>query len=159
MLLACSLCWPLNGQALSACQTRNLTIELKRQGVGMERLAYFYVLTNRGNLVCTLSGYPSAAALNSEKKAVDQIRFEQVQPNDGDPDDWKVRTIRLKPGEHAWFRIQTQDGTGLEDTSFCRTAAWVRITPPQNHVPFQQLFPFVDCISKAYIYFLEAGTE
>lgn len=125
----------------------------------MGRLGYFYSLTNRGKQACTLSGYPSAAALNGKRKVVRQIQFEQVIPGDGDPKDWRPRTIRLEPGKHAWFRMQTQDGTGLEDLSFCGTATSVRITPPQNRKPFHQLFPFADCVPGAYIYFLEAGTE
>lgn len=158
-LWACSLCWPMSGQALTACRTRNLALELKRVGAASGKLAYFYELTNRGNQACALSGYPSAVALNSKREAVRQFRFEQVRPNAGDPEDWRVRTIRLNSGEHAWFRIETQDGMGLEDLSLCGKATLVRITPPQNRLAFDELFQFVDCVPTAFIYFLEAGTS
>jgi hypothetical protein len=158
LLVVCCLCSPLRGQTPAACQTRDLTLELKRTGAASGRMDDFYLLTNRGNKVCAVSGYPSAVALNGRKKIVSQIQFKQVQPSAGDPDDWRVRTIRLEPGEHAWFEIQTQDGMGLEDRSFCGKAASVRITPPQNRQPFRQLFPFTDCVPTAFIYFLEAGS-
>jgi hypothetical protein len=157
-LLVCCPYLLLRGQTPIACQTRNLTIEHKRTGAASGRMDDFYVLTNRGNKACTVSGYPSAVALNEQKEIVSQIQFKQVQPSAGDPEDWRVRRIRLEPGEHAWFEIETQDGMGLEDLSFCGRAASVRITPPQNREPFRQLFPFTDCVPTAYIYFLEAGS-
>jgi hypothetical protein len=134
-------------------------IELARVGAASGRMSSEFVLTNRGNQACTLQGYPSAVALNSKREIVREFAFEQVHPGEGDPEEWRVKTIRLRPGGHASFRIETQDGMGLEDTSLCGKATWVRITPPQNREPFHKLFHFADCIPVAHVYFLVAGTS
>jgi hypothetical protein len=147
----------MNGQTSSACLTRELTIDLGDGSAAMHTVIQSFVITNTGKRTCILSGYPSAVALSSKKRIVREIVFQHAA-SIGAPVDQKVQEIRLAPGEHAWFEIVSDNTTGLEDTSFCKKAAMVRITPPMNQRHFQKIFPFGACTPNVSISFLLAGT-
>ena len=154
-LWGCVLSWHINGQTPAAWRTRNLAIDLEDTSVGMGNNYLDFELTNKGNRACRLSGYPSAAALNSKKRVVREISFQQAPPSGSRP---KVQEIRLGPGEHAWFEIVSTNPTGKEDVSLCKKATSVRITPPLNKRPFLEIFPFGSCTRDCSISFLLAGT-
>jgi hypothetical protein len=155
-LSACILCCHVNGQAPSACLTRELTIEPADGGAAMHTVISNFVLTNKGQRTCSLSGYPAAVALDNKGRVVREIVFQHAAPTGG-PVDLKVQEIRLAPGEHAWFEIVSDDSTGLEDTSFCKKATMVRITPPLDQQHFHEIFPFLACTPVVSISFLVTG--
>jgi hypothetical protein len=157
--LACVLCYPMNGQAPPACQTRDLIIDLESTGTGSGHDVYGFELSNQGNRICTLSGYPSAVALNNKRKIVREIHFQHltVFPL---REDQRPQEIQLKPGDHAWFQIDSSNPTGREgwDNRLCKKATNIRITPPLNKNPFSEIFRFGSCDPDVFISFLIAGT-
>jgi len=146
------------GQKLPHCQTRDLTIIEGNGGAAMHNTQAEYEITNHASHACTLSGYPTAVALNSEGKVVREIVFQHFSARRDASNEKEIPTIRLAPGGHAWFEIDATDPTGLDDTSFCNKATMVRVTPPQNNRPFQRQFEFSTCgPGSASISFLLAG--
>jgi hypothetical protein len=152
----------MNCQTPSACQTRELALDLTSGGTGSGHDSAGFELTNQGSRTCTLYGFPSAVALNSKKRIVREFRFHHSQPTVGEPENREPREIALRPGEHAWFEIDSTNPTGREDDAksmaLWKKAAWVRITPPMNKKPFRQLFEFSSCDADASISFLVPGS-
>lgn len=151
----------LQAQFSLACQTRELTFDLTNGGTGSGHDSADFELTNQGNRTCTLYGYPSVVALNSKKRIVHEIHFQHLTSLYV-REDSKLQEIKLKPGEHAWFEIDSTNPTGREDdpTSMAiwKKAAWVRITPPMNNKPFRELFRFSSCDADNYISYIIPGS-
>jgi hypothetical protein len=149
---------PLFCQSTPKCRTETLSITQRDALVaGGGNLTINYVLTNRGSHACTLIGYPTVVPLDKNGKAVAEIRIAHLPGVWPGPPDQRVRLIQLKPGSHAWFQIQENDGMGLDDFSLCDKATQIRITPPNNSQPFDQLFSFGTCTGKAGISFVLPG--
>jgi hypothetical protein len=152
----------LSCQPASACRTKALSISKGEElGAGGGSVMVNYVLTNHGTSICTLSGYPTAVALDKSGNAVAGMQFRHSSafvPGRVDLEDQRLTLIQLKPGAHAWFQIMENDGMGLEDLSLCHKAAQVRIKPPNNSKPFDQLFFFSTCTGSTDISFVMPGT-
>jgi hypothetical protein len=144
-------------QTLPACETRELSIRQNPPGIATGQLDYDFILTNRGNRVCTVSGYPAATALTKSGQVAKQVYFEHQPAMAPEPDNLRIKVIRLRPGANAWFKITTRDGTGMEDLSLCGTATQVEIAPPGSAQAFEKRFPFTACTEKQGITFLLPG--
>jgi hypothetical protein len=157
LIVAISAAGTVLSQPLPVCQTGELSIRQNGPGVAMGKLHYDFVLTNRGNRVCTLSGYPVAIALDKDGQIAKQIQFRQDPAMAHEPDGLLIEILRLRPGAHAWFEVTSSDGMGMEDFSLCGKVAHLQITPPGNGQPFPRRFPFAACTETQGIAFLLPG--
>jgi len=154
LVIAVSAVGLLRCQALPVCLTQDLSIRQNGPGIATGQLDYDFILTNRSSHVCTVSGYPTAFALDKTGQFVKWIEFRHDPAMAEPPDNLLIKTIRLKPGAHAWFKVTTRDGTGMEDLSLCGKATQIQIAPPGSTQTFQQRFPFAACTESQGITFL-----
>ena len=153
-------CCQMFCQPLPRCQTRDLSIRDPGPLVaGGGKLVWEFILTNRSNRTCNLSGYPSAVALDAKGKMVSGINFQHQAGIMPGPEHQPMRTIHLKPGGHAWFQVWGNDGMGAEDISPCKIVAQIRMTPPGGNSPFPKILEFHTCLGyPTSISFLVPGT-
>lgn len=142
LFVLCSSLIP-HAQATPVCQTRELSIDFGDSGGGMGTMMEDLVLTNSGKQVCSLTGYPSAVALDDKGRIVREISFQQFPAIDGHS--VEVREIHLQPGWQVRFQLTIRDGTGFDNLSFCKRASRIRVTPPQNKKPFREPLDFNTC--------------
>jgi hypothetical protein len=107
------------------------------------RVFYDFVLKNHGSSVCTISGYPSAVALDADGKPATGVVFEHAARAFRGPEHQRVRTIALQPGGHAWFEIMGNDGMG--NPKPCQIIDRVRIRLPGRNPPFPRIQRFATC--------------
>ena len=80
LIVAISEAGTVLSQPLPVCQTGELSIRQNGPGVAMGKLHYDFVLTNRGNRVCTLSGYPVAIALDKDGQSQNRFNSAKTPP-------------------------------------------------------------------------------
>lgn len=153
--LCFSLC--LHPQNLPACQTSELAIDLTSYGDGMGNDSSGFDLTNKGHRTCTLFGYPSVVALNSKGEIVREFRFRRLTTING-RDDLKPEKIQLRPGDRAWFQIDSCHPAGGLDYPLYKKITELRITPPLNRNAFREHYSFQSCRADVGISFLVAGS-
>jgi hypothetical protein len=153
-LLCFSLC--LRSQTVPGCQTSELAIDLTSVSDGMGSDSIGFDLTNQSHRTCTLFGYPTVVALNRKGEIVREIHFEHLTTIHGR--DLKLEKIQLRPGDRAWFEIDSCHPAGDADYPLYKKVTELRITPPLNKKSFNEHYSFQTCRPDVYISFLVAGS-
>jgi len=154
-VLCVSLC--SRSQNLPVCQTSELAIDLTSTSDGMGHDSLGFDLTNQGHRTCTLFGYPSVVALNRKGGIVREIYFRHLAAING-REDLKLEKIQLRPGDRAWFEIDSCHPAGDIDYSLFKKLTELRITLPLNKKSFSEHYSFRTCRPDVYISFLVAGS-
>lgn len=87
-----------------ACMAGDLTARQTASGAGMSQPAALVTVTNTGGAACTLRGYPTVTGAWSRAGA---LSIEATRGTLMNAPVAKPRTIRLAPGEQAWFGVGT----------------------------------------------------
>jgi len=86
------------------CGPAMLSAKVTGTAAGMSQPTSFVTVTNTGASTCTLKGYPKITRAWTKKgKVAIAVTNGGVQ----NAPQVKVRTVTLKPGQHAWFAIGT----------------------------------------------------
>jgi hypothetical protein len=90
--------------AAPACTADDLTARQTGSAAGMSQPAALITLTNTGDTACTLRGYPTVTGAWSRtgRLSIDASRGTLMNAPPAKP-----RTIRLDPGDQAWFGVGT----------------------------------------------------
>lgn len=86
------------------CVIGSLSAKVTGTAEGMSQPSSFITVTNTGSRTCTLRGYPTITRAWTKKgKVAIAVTNGSVQ----NAPQTRVRTITLRPGQHAWFALGT----------------------------------------------------
>jgi hypothetical protein len=117
--------------AAPTCRSAQLTLLPGRGGVALGTYMSDLVLVNVSDATCTLRGWPGVRlVLGNGRTVAPRVRHDSLVPKGKTAD----RTIQVRPGGAASFRIAESDGTGT-GLQTCRTVRTVVVIPPGSRKP------------------------
>jgi uncharacterized protein DUF4232 len=117
--------------AAPTCRSAQLTLLPGKGGVALGTYMSDLVLVNVSDATCTLRGWPGVQlVLGNGRTVAPRVRHDSLVPKGKAA----ARTIQVRPGGAASFRIAESDGTGT-GLQTCRTVRTVLIIPPGSGKP------------------------
>ena len=106
-----------------------------------------FEFTNTSSKTCTMSGYPTFAALNRSGKVMGTVpvRYSNDYPNGLMGKNAHRAVIRLEPEKKAAFQIYYNDGMALDHKKPFPKVSKVRITAPKDKKAFVLKSEFTAC--------------
>jgi hypothetical protein len=125
LLAAATLVMGPASAATTTCSAADLTARQTASGAGMSQPVALVTVTNTASTTCTLRGYPTITGAWSRagELSIDVSRGPLMNAPPAKP-----TTIRLAPGEQAWFGI----GTATAFDPPIRTIVRIAFTPSRG---------------------------
>jgi Protein of unknown function (DUF4232) len=131
----------ITAASVPSCTTSGLVVWMDTQGDGAAGTIYYKLeFTNQSGKTCSLYGYPGVSAVDLSGAQLGTA---------GSRDQSKVRTVRLANGATATAVLRVVEaGNFPSSTCHIKSAAGVRVYPPNQKASKVVPFPFSACSAK-----------
>ncbi|MHB8296685.1 MAG: DUF4232 domain-containing protein [Acidimicrobiales bacterium] len=120
------------------CGPAQLGLARTSFGVAAGSIIDVFTLTNTSTTSCSLQGYPGVALVDAQGQTV-PTQLQRISS----PAPTK---ISLAPGAHAYFRLQSSDGTGFTNPT-CPQATQVNVIAPNDYTAISTKTSIAPCTS------------
>ncbi len=147
---------PARSDLPPACRGPQLALSAEGSDAGAGGRSVTLSLRNVGTRVCSLSGYPGVALVDTEGRSLADVRSEPVLGASGQP----TETVVLPPRGKAWFDVRW---TVVPDETLgprpCTPATRMRVTAPGDTSPVSLDQSLAPCNGRVRVTALRGGED